>query len=360
MIGGEVQARVTDPADGWFDVSSFLDSAYGFVPLLSPITEPAVGYGAAGALLFIDRPPPSDTPGVAARPNIFAVGGLLTENGTQGVFAGHLGTWRQGKLRSTVGIGDFDAHLQFSGLGVDTTLATGFDYRVRARGGVAELGYRPGASHLWVGLRYLFADTRVRFGDVDPADIPGALGDGALTLAALTPTLTWDNRNNFFTPSRGLYLSLELPLYRDWLGGDRDFEKVSLTGMYFHSFGERLFLGLRAGAKQSSNGTPFFLLPYVSLRGLEALSVVGEQAIETEAELRWQFHPRFSAVGFIGGGEARTSVHGRTSSESVLTGGAGFRYLLARTYGLHMGADVGFGPGDPVLYIVFGSAWIRP
>ncbi len=34
---------------GWFDVSGFLDTAYGFVPLVVPITEPAVGYSAAGA-----------------------------------------------------------------------------------------------------------------------------------------------------------------------------------------------------------------------------------------------------------------------------------------------------------------------
>src|SRR5262245_43756153 len=42
--------------DGWFDVSDFLDKKYGFLPLLVPITEPAVGYGAAGGLAFIDQP----------------------------------------------------------------------------------------------------------------------------------------------------------------------------------------------------------------------------------------------------------------------------------------------------------------
>ena len=46
--------------------------------------------------------------------------------------------------------------------------------------------------------------------------------------------------------------------------------------------------------------------------------------------------------------------------QSVTTAGAGFRYLIARSYGLHMGMDVAFGPDDPVLYIVFGSAWLRP
>ena len=37
-----------DVEDGWFDLGSFLDKAHGFVPVISPITEPAVGYGGSG------------------------------------------------------------------------------------------------------------------------------------------------------------------------------------------------------------------------------------------------------------------------------------------------------------------------
>ena len=51
-------SRFKDPDDGRFDVSGFLDTAYGFVPLLVPITEPAVGYGAVGAAVFIHGDPP--------------------------------------------------------------------------------------------------------------------------------------------------------------------------------------------------------------------------------------------------------------------------------------------------------------
>src|SRR5262245_38480686 len=42
--------------DGWLDVSGFLDEKYGFLPIVIPITEPAVGYGAAGALAFLSKP----------------------------------------------------------------------------------------------------------------------------------------------------------------------------------------------------------------------------------------------------------------------------------------------------------------
>jgi hypothetical protein len=41
---------------------------------------------------------------------------------------------------------------------------------------------------------------------------------------------------------------------------------------------------------------------------------------------------------------------------AFISGGAGLRYLIARTYGLHMGLDLGVGPNGPILYVVFGSA----
>jgi hypothetical protein len=97
--GAGDDSKFVDAQDGWLDLGEFLDTAYGFVPVVSPITEPAVGYGAAGALVFIDRNEP-DAGGKYVRPNIAAVGGMLTENDSHGVLAGHLGTWRGGRVQS--------------------------------------------------------------------------------------------------------------------------------------------------------------------------------------------------------------------------------------------------------------------
>ncbi len=45
-------SKLRSPEDGWLDLSGFLDQSYGFIPLVMPITEPAVGYGGAGGLAF--------------------------------------------------------------------------------------------------------------------------------------------------------------------------------------------------------------------------------------------------------------------------------------------------------------------
>src|SRR5688572_17458095 len=156
--GGAVSppSKFRDPDDGRFDVSGFLDTAYGFVPLLIPITEPAVGYGAVGAAVFIHGDPPGPDEQFV-RPTMSAVGALRTENGTRGWFGGNLGTWQNGRLRTIAALGDVDLNLEFFGL--SDRVSDGLGYSVKAKGGVLGGNYRLGGSQLWVGARYASIDT---------------------------------------------------------------------------------------------------------------------------------------------------------------------------------------------------------
>ena len=355
------KSRFVDPVDGWLDVSEFLDTAYGFVPILVPITEPAVGYGAAGALVFIDRHA-GGSGGRYARPNIAAIGGLRTENGTEGGFGVHLGTWMGGRVRTLAALADVDVNLDFFGLGGNRAPGeAGLGYSISARGGVAGASYRLGETPLWLGLRYTQVSTGVAL-DAPATGLPGVpRADFDLDLTGFTPSVTLDMRDNFFTPTRGWYVDFSMPVFRQGLGGDRDFEKADLTAIHYRPLSRSVYFSMRATGKASSGGTPFFLRPYVSLRGVQALRYQGERAAEAEAELRWQVHPRFSVVGFAGAGLARAGTALGDREKTVAAGGIGVRYLLARKHGLHLGLDVAKGPDDkPIFYLVFGNAWLRP
>jgi hypothetical protein len=53
---------------------------------------------------------------------------------------------------------------------------------------------------------------------------------------------------------------------------------------------------------------PFYLRPFISLRGAPIMRYQGDEVAQLEAELRWQFWQRFSVVGFaiqVGGAWAR-------------------------------------------------------
>ena len=94
-----VPASLRSAEDGWLDMSDFIDQAYGFLPIIIPITEPAVGLGAVAALAFIDKQN-SEAGAGFGRPNISLVGGLATENGSRGLILGDIRYWLDDRLQT--------------------------------------------------------------------------------------------------------------------------------------------------------------------------------------------------------------------------------------------------------------------
>lgn len=345
--------------DGWFDVSAFADESYGFIPLVIPITEPAVGYGAAGGLAFVDKPMGQAQAGFG-RPNITGVGAMGTGNGSWGVLAGDSRYWLEDRLQTLAGAAYASVNLDYYGSGNDSVLKDQpLRYNLEPVGGLAQAKYRLGESRFWAGLSYAFATTRVTF-DAPPTTprLPDAQGNS--NVGGLAPSLTYDSRDNIFTPTRGTYMEATAGLFSKALGGDSEFQRVNVIGMQYLSLHPQWTVGVRGDVKASFGDEPFYLQPFVSLRGAQAMRYQGEDVAQVEAELRWQFWKRFSLVGFVGAGAAWNDFERFDQTLTVVTGGTGFRYELARKYGLHMGLDVAFGPDAPIIYVQFGSAWMRP
>ena len=63
---------------------------------------------------------------------------------------------------------------------------------------------------------------------------------------------------------------------------------------------------------------------------------------------------------FGGAGTTRASRGRFEATQNVGAGGAGFRYELARKFGLHAGIDVAHSPGTTAVYFIVGNAWFRP
>jgi outer membrane protein assembly factor BamA len=351
-------SKLVDPVDGWFDASGFLDTAYGFMPIASPVTEPAVGYGAAGGLIFIERRE-TNADGTMRKPNLSLVGGGGTGNGTWAVFAGSTHSWFDDKLESIALVSYASVNLKFYGIGDGPLRDSPVNYNIQPVGGIFEGRYRIADSRFQLGLRYNFAVTHVSFSG--PA-LPPQIAQRELnaTLSGLAPALIYDSRDNLFTPTRGLYAEASVAVNNEAWGSDFNYEIPSVAVIYYRPLASNLFLGVNAQMKLSYGNPPFYALPYVSLRGVAFGEYIGDDMAEAEFEARWQFWKRFSLVGFAGAGTVWNNFDHVQNQESVVSGGTGFRYELARKYGLHMGADVAFGPKGPAFYIQFGSAWFKP
>ncbi len=145
--------------------------------------------------------------------------------------------------------------------------------------------------------------------------------------------------------------------FEKYFGSDYDFTKLKIYGYGYVPVHKRVVLGFRLDGKFTDGDVPFFQLPYISLRGIPAMRYQGKHTITGEVEARWNVKGRWSLVGFAGGGRAVMSLSDLNDTNPKYAGGAGFRYLLARLFGMQAGIDVARGPDDWAFYIVSGSYW---
>ena len=350
-------SKFIDPEDGWFDMGQFLDTGHGFIPLAAPVTEPAFGYGLGGGLVFIRKNEPLPT-GVYRRPNMLVVGGLGTNDGTWATFAAHVGSWKDDRIQTFVAALYASAELDFFGIGEGQLNDHPVPYDLSPGGGVAQARYRIGRSPALAGLGYAYASVKVT---VDAPSAPPEMQPLRYSrVGGLLPTFVYDSRDNVFTPLRGSYTSADVQVFRTWLGSSSNFERIQLNGIHHLPISQSVFLGTRVVAAFSFDDVPFYARPFVHLRGAPVLRYMGKNAGSIEAEGRWQFWHRISVDGFAGVGTAWNQFARFDAQQNVVTGGGGFRYEIARRYGLHLGLDAAFGPIPPTLYFVFGNPWFHP
>ena len=345
--------KLFDPRDGCFDLSRFLDEPAGFVPLVVPITEPALGGGAALVPIFIDQPEGG------GRPNISAIGVMRTTNDSEALFGGVSRYFFDQRLKIVAGAADASINLDFYGLG---ERLDELEYNLDATVGILGGEWKLGKESAWrAGLRYTYAEVDASLSGFKPILPKPLFGEGInYVVSSLRTAVTYDSRDNVFTPTSGIVSDLSLTMNMEAIGGSSNYEVLNWTNLWFRPvIRDCLYFGIKAEIEQSFGDQPFYLRPYVKLRGAPAARYQGEGAASVEAELRWQFHPRWSLVGFGGAGATWVDESRFADSESTFTGGAGFRYLIARDYGLHMGCDLAYGEEGAAFYVQFGGAWGR-
>ncbi|MET0442575.1 MAG: hypothetical protein ABW071_11380 [Casimicrobiaceae bacterium] len=351
-------ARFFDPQDGQLDLSALLEDPRGFLPIPLIVTEPAVGYGGGVIGMFL-RPRKEIGDEGWARPDISAVGGLATQNGTWAALAGDASRWFDGRLKTLIGAGTGVVNLDFYGLGDPASFNQGVRYSLNFSGAIAQANWQLAPKSPWsIGLRYVYADVEPTLRE-DPL-FPNLADKLRVKISAPTAIVEYDSLDNVFTPTRGVYAETSYMASRKGLGATDDFERFEQVLIGWWPVRDDVTLGARGNYAWSSSGTPFFMRPFIQLRGVPAMRYQGDQMGLAEVEARWQFYGRWSVVAFGGGGTTRSERNGFSTTQNVGSGGVGFRYELARKFGLHAGIDIAHSPGTTAFYIQVGNAWFRP
>ena len=378
-------SQFIDPDDGRFDASRFLaDNAYGFLPVPIIITDPAVdgGLGVAG-LFFHESEEQKEKRLDALRnsedgarflltPSVSAVAAAYTGNDSWFVGGGHMGFFKEGRIRYMGGGGYGDVNLDFFGFG-EIGLTRPIELNTKAAALIQSLKFKVGKLPLFVGPVQRFVSARIApnsLGDLSGDLLPPALREKWQELvtrlltqdvvtSGLGVTIEFDSRDNFFSPRAGYQYQLEHLWYRDFIGSDIDYQLTSFNGHNYWNVTDRFRTALRISieAADTEGLLPPFATPGIVLRGIPALRYQGNFVAVTEAEVTWQIDSRWAVLAFAGAGRAANSSGELGDTPSRVTKGAGFRYLIAKRYGFEMGLDIARGPEENVLYIQAGTAW---
>ncbi|MEJ2238548.1 MAG: BamA/TamA family outer membrane protein [Gemmatimonadales bacterium] len=358
---GSDPALFRDPDDGKFDVSGWLSSRYGFLPVPIIITGPTFGAGGGVNLLYMHgklagRVAPN---GHRVPPNITGVAAIATENGSRAAGAYNLGYWKNDRLRTTTFLGRPNLNLDF----YPDVLGNELTVKMNLSGWTffEEVKWRLGKSSFFVGGNYVYSTSTS-----SPVDQGGPVIDELLqrdyTIGGLGAAMVYDTRNTIFTPTRGTFAKVVAATHAGWLGSGYDYPSFRGQLLKYLRLSRIFDLGLRAEAQSVGSSAPYFIYPSVQIRGIANKRYQGQHVVVGEFQLNWRVYDRWRAIGFFGSGKAfgdnKLKQHTSFSEAAWRSSkGLGFRYEIARQYGMQVGVDYAWGPDDTAFYITVGSAW---
>ncbi|MBK3517790.1 hypothetical protein [Carboxylicivirga marina] len=245
-----------DSADLAFDVSDFLISKKGLLPVPMLITEPSVGYGGAMALLYFHdsyenkKRPPSITGGF----------GGYTENGTWMAGALHAGFWNEDKIRYLGVIGKINVNIDYYG-----RLPKPVEMNMNTWIILQQIQFRLAETNFFSGLKYTLAPITNTF--KLPIDIPEFSGiEIETSVSELSAMFIYDSRNNVISPTNGIWAQV-LGIYSDtWMGGEDLYGKINSSFIGIKDVNRKLVIGGKLVANSKLGDVPFYTRPFVQLR----------------------------------------------------------------------------------------------
>jgi outer membrane protein assembly factor BamA len=351
---GELEDQITrathdaEAADEVHDAVGGKEGNLVAVPL--PIVDPTIGNGLALTGLYTfatseQADTPRSTVGVAA-------GYTDTESWLAGAgFKIHLAGDRY-RLGATVGYGRLN--LEFFGVGSDSFFADHpVDFAVEGGFGevTAQVRVLDGA-YLGLRARFLSAEIAVE----TPIDVLPTL-TANFVLTGFGPIIEYDTRDNSWWPTGGSRATATFLFYDEAIVSDVGFSTFDGRFAHYWSLADDLVLAGEVRGAVTSDDAPFFMNPFVSVRGFPAGQLLDSVVAQAQAELRWTAWNRIGVVAFAGLGATAPDLRSLDDGPLAVGVGGGLRYRVSKIDRMNAGLDVAYGDGDMAVYFRIGEAF---
>lgn len=341
-----------------------------FLPIPTFITEPAVGPGLGVVGLFFHgndkktKKPVKE--GTTLPQSISIVGALATKNGTKGGAVGHVTFWDEDRIRYQGIVGYASVNLDFYNLS-EIDAITPITLNIEGPAILQNVKIRYDDSNFFFGAKQMYRHVELSLADNPFNRLP--LPDGFIVnhlnldidTSGVGAIMEYDSRDNPLDPELGLDYKAEYMLYDKALGSDIDYSSFKIKALNYWALTEKSNLGLRFQYDSVNNkedkSLPVYIPPSIRLRGVSASRYQGLNVLVSELEASYKITEKIKLNAFTGLGWASDHFSDLSSSKTINTYGAGFRYLVDKHYGIRIGLDIATGPEENAIYIQAGSTW---
>jgi outer membrane protein assembly factor BamA len=250
---------------------------------------------------------------------------------------------------------------KYFGVGNDTPDEAEEDYTYR-RAYLEVTALRRIRSHLSAGLCY-----EGEYGKIVKPDPGGSLdrglvpGSGTTTVSGLGLAVSWDSRDNVFSPSRGSYHQAWLSGYHGLLGSEYNFLRLKLDLRRYVSVAARHVLALQAMIRLTSGTPPFQFMGMIGgdtlMRGYYMGRYRDKNLAVLQAEYRMPVWWRFGLAVFASAGDVAPSPGKFRLASFKAAGGLGLRFLFDPKEKTSLRLDFGFGKNTSGMYITATEAF---
>ena len=326
------------------------------LPLAFFSPETNWGFGAAGIYTFRLGEEP-----ISSRPSQLQMGFAYTLN-KQVLLYLPFKIFKQEEHYQLYGeLGYYLYTYQFYGIGNQTTASNLEFYDVdypRVRLNLLK-EWKP---NFYAGFRYWLDDYKIKKieagGILEQEQIVGY--EGGL-LSGLGLVLNYDNRDNIFFPSKGLFIEAVGFANGAYLGSDFNFSKFYLDASTFFAKKEHI-LAFNAYIELTGGNVPFYQMALLGgnkrMRGFFEGQFRDNHFVSLQTEYRFPlFWKWLRGVAFVGLGEVSNQIEDFAFSELKYSYGTGLRILINSKEKVYVRLDAGFGKDTSGYYITIGEAF---
>lgn len=202
--------------------------------------------------------------------------------------------------------------------------------------------------NMYLGVTYEFQLTGpVSYtpgGLFDQENIAGRHGGNT---SGIGPILSWDTRNNAYSPDRGFFAELQYVWFGKQIGSDFDLRIFSIDLRKFFRITEGSVLAIQGLAGLTSGNTPFRKLEELGgtdmMRGYYQGRFTDKCLMAYQAEYRLHLFWRLGMVAFASTGEVSPDLrHFELSPDGLhYAYGGGLRFMLSKEEKLNLRIDYG-------------------